>query len=306
MARTLIVKLGALGDVLRTTCLLRALDGEIHWLTSPAAMPLLRGNPFLTAVHTPETVEELTKTSFDLVLNLEDDAGTARLVERIPHRRLAGAYLGSGGRMAYTDEAAAWFDMGLISRYGLDRANELKKTNTRTYQDMLFEMAGLRFRGEEYVLDRPAAPANDRPAAGIEVRAGDRWRFKKWDKYDALERALRAAGHPVVRFQQRDDLLAYVEDVNRCDVIVCGDTLAMHLGLALGKRVAAVFGPTPADEIYGYGRLHKVVAPLDCIKCYKRDCDFAPNCMESIQLEDVLGPVLGMLAATNATESPSR
>lgn len=306
MARTLIVKLAALGDVLRTTCLLRALDGEIHWLTSPAAVPLLYGNPFLTVVHTPETIDALTGKSFDLVLNLEDDVATARLVRRIPHQCLIGAYLNAGGRMAYTNEAAEWFDMGLISRYGIDRANELKKSNTRTYQDMLFEMLGLPFRGEEYVLDWPAPPPHERPVIGVEPRAGGRWRFKKWDKYDALESALRAAGHPVVRFQQRDDLRDYIEDINRCDLIVCGDTLAMHLGLALGKRVVAVFGPTPAEEIYDYGRLHKVVAPLECIKCYKRDCDFVPNCMESIPLDAVLAAVLGMLATINISETSLR
>ncbi len=37
--KILIIKLGALGDVVRTTVLLNELDGEIHWLTSQLARP---------------------------------------------------------------------------------------------------------------------------------------------------------------------------------------------------------------------------------------------------------------------------
>jgi len=40
--KTLICKKGALGDVVRTTILLRELEGEIYWLSQKSAEPLLR------------------------------------------------------------------------------------------------------------------------------------------------------------------------------------------------------------------------------------------------------------------------
>ena len=58
----LIVKLGALGDVLRTTTLARRLKAahggaQIQWLTSRAALPLLERNPDLEAAFAVEDGE---------------------------------------------------------------------------------------------------------------------------------------------------------------------------------------------------------------------------------------------------------
>ena len=66
-----------------------------------------------------------------------------------------------------------------------------------------------------------------------------------------------------------------------------GDTLAMHLSLALGKRTIVLFGPTSASEIELYGLGEKVVPDMTCLSCYKTACDFAPNCMDLISVEMV-------------------
>ncbi|NIW25077.1 MAG: glycosyltransferase family 9 protein, partial [Gammaproteobacteria bacterium] len=38
-------------------------------------------------------------------------------------------------------------------------------------------------------------------------------------------------------------------------------------------------------EIYDYGRLEKLVSPIECICCYLRTCDKSPNCMDLLTLE---------------------
>jgi heptosyltransferase-2 len=70
--------------------------------------------------------------------------------------------------------------------------------------------------------------------------------------------------------------------LDRCHVVVTGDTLAMHLSIALGKRTVVVFGPTSAPEIELYGLGEKVVPDMTCLGCYKTSCDFVPNCMDLI------------------------
>ncbi len=70
--------------------------------------------------------------------------------------------------------------------------------------------------------------------------------------------------------------------LSHCDVVVTGDTLAMHLSLALGKRTVVLFGPTSAAEIELYGLGEKVVPDMTCLSCYKTSCDFVPNCMDLI------------------------
>jgi heptosyltransferase-2 len=299
MKRILIIKLGAMGDVLRTTAILRELRGEITWLTREESIPLLGRNPYITAVIPPEKCAEITHRGFDLVLNLDDDNEAAQIASEVKKSLLVGAYM-DNDQIRYTHRASKWFDMGLISKYGLAYANELKRLNKKTYQEFLFEMLGLEFRGQEYLIPRPKKPKNaasNNKTIGIEKRAGARWQLKKWDKFDALVQLLEISGHTVKIFQHRNNVLDYINDINQCDIIVTGDTLCMHIGIALRKDTIAIFGPTSADEIYDYGRVHKIVSPLDCIKCYKRKCAYKPNCMQSISLNMVYERINNLLLA---------
>src|ERR1700751_829338 len=106
MKRILVIKLGALGDVLRTTPLLTVLDGTVSWLTSEAAAPLLTGNPYIERLYCMErSHDSLFETDFDLVLNLEDDLAAAALASKIRTRELIGAYR-DRDRVAYTQSAS--------------------------------------------------------------------------------------------------------------------------------------------------------------------------------------------------------
>ena len=62
--------------------------------------------------------------------------------------------------------------------------------------------------------------------------------------------------------------------LGHCQVVVTGDTLAMHLSLALGRRTVVLFGPTSAPEIELYGLGEKIVPDMGCLSCYKTSCDF--------------------------------
>ena len=83
--------------------------------------------------------------------------------------------------------------------------------------------------------------------------------------------------------------------LNHCHVVVTGDTLAMHLSLALRKRTIVLFGPTSAPEIELYGLGEKVVPDMGCLSCYKTSCDFVPNCMDLIAADTVEAAVLRQL-----------
>jgi heptosyltransferase-2 len=79
------------------------------------------------------------------------------------------------------------------------------------------------------------------------------------------------------------------------DVVVTGDTLAMHLALAQKRRTVVVFGPTSAAEIDLYGLGEKVIPDMTCLSCYKTACDFVPNCMDLISTAMVEAAVLRQL-----------
>jgi ADP-heptose:LPS heptosyltransferase len=77
--------------------------------------------------------------------------------------------------------------------------------------------------------------------------------------------------------------------------VVTGDTTALHLAIALKKKVLAIFGPTCAQEIELYGRGEKIVSPLSCAPCYRRSCSVVPNCMEAISAGEVMRKIRPLL-----------
>ena len=64
--------------------------------------------------------------------------------------------------------------MGLLSKQGRARADDAKRCNTKTYQEILFAVLGENFLGEEYWI-RDSAIVAIPGVVGIEKRAGERW-----------------------------------------------------------------------------------------------------------------------------------
>ena|ERR1700693_420734 len=299
MTNVLIIKLGALGDVVRTTPLLRVLEGNITWVTAARAVPLLDGNPYIDRIHTIEAVpERLLGDKYDLVINLEDEPAAAKLASRFGKATIVGAYMGEHG-VTYSESAGAWFDMSLISRFGKAKADELKMSNRKTYQEFMFAMIGRPFCGEEYVLNAPVTKLQEPNLVGLEARAGDVWPMKRWSKFDELAQRLEQAGFKTKVFQQRERLLDYIDDINECEYVVCGDTLAMHLGLALRKKVAAIFTCTTPHEICDYGRMVPIVSPLYTKYFYRRD--FVPEAADAIPTDSVFKAVQQMAETERVT-----
>ena len=75
--------------------------------------------------------------------------------------------------------------------------------------------------------------------------------------------------------------------VDLCDLVVTGDTLALHVAAALWKKVVALFGPTSEAEIDLYGRGIKLASDAPCVGSYRTRCDVLPTCMERIRVGQV-------------------
>src|SRR5262249_25786042 len=96
--------------------------------------------------------------------------------------------------------------------------------------------------------------------------------------------------------------------VGHCHVVATGDTLAMHIAVALGCRTVVLFGPTSAPEIDLYDTGEKVVPDMTCLSCYKTSCDFVPNCMDLISTDMVDAALTRQLAVARSRmpASPAR
>ena len=122
---TLIVKLGATGDVVRTTSLLSQLNGQITWITAPRNLVLLDGLRSNLRCFSWEERTIALDRRYDLAINLEDTIDVAQFLRAVEYREIFGAYLGSNDSVMYTQSSKRWFDLSLISSYGRQKADGL-------------------------------------------------------------------------------------------------------------------------------------------------------------------------------------
>ncbi len=263
MAKTLIIKTGATGDVIRTTVLLHIIKGEVYWLTAlynASLLPSEVNRIVYTGLSNP-LPEEVFSSDFDLVINLEEDPEIAKLATRLRKRKLVGVFW-EDGQIKYTPDSANWFDMSLISVHGKQLADELKRKNRSTHQEILFNMLGKEFKGEKYLIyDLPESTKKKQKLVGIEKNVGARWPNKKWEGYEEMNEILKTEGYETIIFPKRNTLNEYIAEIRECNYIITGDTLAMHIALAHDIPCLAIFTCTSPHEIYDYGILTKVASP---------------------------------------------
>lgn len=220
MPAILILKTGALGDVLRTTSILPGLqtrypDQRIVWLTAPSAVDLVRLHPRVDRVVAvdPKKPGDLERCRAELaafapwsrVLSLDDEEPLCALASELAAPWgapgvLSGAYLDREGQRRYTQDVAPWFDMGLLSVHGKERADALKVANGKSHAAIYAEMFGIEMGEPEL----PLLPEHEafarrfvqgqaaqlpRPWVGLNTGSGGRWESKKLSPERTVELA---------------------------------------------------------------------------------------------------------------------
>lgn len=331
MERILFIKLGALGGVLRATPLIKGLKekyphSDLSVLTKEISQDLLETNPDIDNIYFWENgKDELRDIHFDWIINTEDDLETCKFIQGLKHKKLTGPYTFQD-RIFYTENSSLFYDMGKISKFGLEKANELKKNNKRSYQNIYSEILGLRKNNYPIVLNltkeqvklsedfRQRHAGLENLLVGINTGAGTNWPLKSIseDKTAQLiekiqqERNLKPillGGHNerernteiikklktgVIATSTENTLKEYVSLINALDVIVTSDTLALHVAAGLGKRIVSFFGPTSAEEVEIYGRGVKIKPSSDCYGCYCKTRDKEKMCIDEISVDELL------------------
>jgi lipopolysaccharide heptosyltransferase II len=291
----LIIKLGATGDVVRTTPLLRRFDGPVSWITAKNNLELLQGvDPELRCVSW-ENRKHVADTTYDLVINLEDDSETSQFLDKLSFKQLFGAHLNGDNQLAYTSDSRDWFDLSLISTYGRQEADRRKLLNRRTYQELVFSGLEFDFAGETYLLPEPIETGLSGDVA-IAADAGPVWPMKQWAYYGELILRLKDKGLIVNVLPKRSSLLEHLSDVRNHWCLVGGDSLPMHLALGTGTQCVTLFNCTSPWEIYDYGIQTKVVSPLLEQFFYQRGYD--RRATTAITVDEVFGAVTAQLSAS--------
>jgi len=328
-AEILLVNLDAMGDVLRTTALVPAIrrawpGARLSWLTRPRAAALLQGHPGVDRVLAlgPEAVWELEARHFDLVLCADKSRAAGGIVARIAAGERRGFGIDAHGAIVPLNPQAAE-----LYALGLDDAAKFYG-NTKAETQLLCEALGLPWQRDPYRLVLDAAERAPGPPrqVGFNTGCSPLYPLKKLD-LDLLAQAIRllvpVLDEPVLLLGGPEDtarnqaLAAELGDqvecsptelglgrgaaeVDRCDVVFTGDSLGMHLAIALGKHVVAWFGPTCPAEIDLYERGIKLLSHVDCAPCWKQSCDRSPLCTTRVWPEEIAQAVQDALAARRA------
>lgn len=299
----LIAKLGATGDVVRTTPLLRRLDGLITWVTAAKNTILLENLNENLKCLSWENRHLVPDVRYDLIINLEDTLEVAQYAKRLQATQRFGAYADDEDRLRYTDDSRHWFDLSLISVHDRQKADRLKLRNRRTYQELIFDGLGFRFEGEAYFLPEPTKTDLSGDVA-ISEEAGPVWPMKNWTYYGKLKEELESYGLSVNVLPKRATLLEHLCDVRNHRCLVGGDSLPMHLALGTGTRCVSLFNCTSPWEIHDYGIQRKIISPLLEEFFYKRGRD--EYATSAIKLEEVLNATLNQLQEHDANAARLR
>ncbi len=285
----LIIKLGAIGDVIRTTPILRKLralypNARIWWLTqTPEILPQdvdVKMKFDITSVIT------MLSINFDLVMNLDKDREACALADRVEASVKKGFYLKNGVCAPINPDAEHKFLTGIF--------DDVNKANTKHYMQEIFEIAGYEWNGEEYILDvreeEFGIPKN-KPVIGLNTGCGGRWTSRLWpdESWRAFIRMLQDAGYqPLLLGGEQEHeknrqfaaetgalyigyfpLPRFIALMNHCDVVVSAVTMAMHLAIGLKKNLILfnnIFNPHEF-ELYGRG---EIVQPSKECTCFFR------------------------------------
>ena len=291
-----IIKLGAEGDVLRTIPIAKALknkykDSKITWITKPGIAELLEN---IQEIDEIATLPYKSKDSFDKLYNFDLDKEAVELAKNINSKEKYG----------FTDADGYPSTFNLNAEYYLNTTydDELKKSNKKTYQEMMLEVAELPYNKEKYHIilkDDEKQYAQEfiskhklhgKKIIGIHMGASSRWPSKVWHS-DRIKKFIKSAkneGFEILLFGgpneaeyhkelvlnlEKDGLNIHKNDpkntkkqfaslVEICDVLVCSDSFALHVSIGLGKKTIGLFFCTSPKEIEDYGLLKKIISKM--------------------------------------------
>ncbi len=342
-SRVLVVHLGAMGAVVRSTTLLKAIrrkypESHLTWVTSQPVHELLVGHPLVDRVLTTsrEDLLALSALEFDVGFCIDKSLVAAGVLRATRVKKVFGFRVETvtGAILPATEAASELWEIGLSDR---------KKffENRKTEAELVCRALELDYQGDDYdlrltaderaeVLHRRSSwQGASRAIVGFNTGCSDVIKYKKLtvEAQRQLIPLIHALGAQVVllggpedkiRNQQiahgqkvissstegglRDGLLS----VAACDIVVTGDSLGMHLAIAMKKWVVAWFGPTCAHEIDLFGRGAKVLSQATCGPCWRRSCQKETMCYDLVDLNEITNAVSkGIDWTTSSFTQPS-
>lgn len=309
--KILIIKLGAAGDVIRSTPLLARFKREFpsyktEWMTeNPEVLP--QNTIDKIYIDTEENIDAIKNSSYKIAVNLDKDKEACELLNEVIAEQKFG-FTWENGHISATNDAA-WEKLitGIFDQYS--------KENTQSYQQEIFSICGFEFNGElpflsvnnslvekwKSILEKKSS---GKKIIGLNTGCGSRWKARLWqeEKWIELIKKLQQKNYfPMLlggpdedemnrRYEKTTNacypgtftLEEFIAISSNCDVIVTAVSMMMHIATALQKPIVLFNNIFNKHEFELYGK-GKIIEPATgCDDYYGQTCSRKNHCMNDI------------------------
>ena len=343
--KILIINLDAMGDVLMTTAQLPGIkrkfpESTIYWITLKNAAPLLFNNPLIDHVFTfdASSIMIVQQMKFDYVMNVDKSQQSCALLNSIDSANKLGFGLDQNGKIIPINKGAQF-------NFNLGMDDNLKfKVNKRTGQDYLAETFELEYERDEYVFEftddekkfietykKEIGIRKSDKVVGFNTGCSELYPNKKMtiQQHIYIIRKLLKKNYKIVLLGGPEDTQRNKEIYSKfkgriintpsneglrrgiCyesipNIIVTGDSLGMHIAIALRKFVLAWFGVSCWNEIDLYDRGLKLYnEDLFCSPCWKKQCPYDLECIKLIDLDGIVSAIDVFFRKKNSNRVPN-
>ena len=321
VTKILFIKLGAIGDVIRTTPLIEKYKneyGDCHfsWIThSPQVVP--KDEVDLVYKWNEASVSFLANQDFDIAINLDKDKEACMLLSHVNAKSKFGFIWKDGHINIATEKAEHKLITGLF--------DHISKKNTKNYLEEIFEICHFEFNKEEYLInlnedlsnqwkEKFKRLASGKTIIGLNTGCGLRWKTRLWPKdyWVELIKDLEKQGYFCLLMGGPDEdetnryyqlktgatylgtfsLEEFIAITNNTDIIVTPVSMMMHIALALKKQLMLFHNIFNVHEFELYGR-GVIIEPTSGCDCYfGNSCSREKRCMNDISVQDVLSNIV--------------
>lgn len=314
--KILIIKLGAIGDVIRSTPLLdrfRKIYPNVHisWITwSPDILPA--GKIEVIYPFDFKSVYILKNQSFDIAINLDKDFEACALLKDVRAKQKFGFTLKDEHIDVATPAARHKLITGIFDQYSIK--------NNKSYPEEIFEICHMDFKGEDYVLDydpelykkwnKLEKKADGKNIIGLNTGCGERWQTRLWPEeyWVELIGKLQNAGYfPVVLGGPAEDkqnkkyealtgvcypgtmpLQEFIALTAHCDLVTTAVSMMMHIAIGLKIPLVLFNNIFNKNEFEMYDRGVILEPSTGCDDFYGQVCSRSRHCMKDLPVTDVM------------------
>ena len=322
--RILIIKLGAIGDVMRSTPLLVRFKKDfpsphITWIThTPEILPKDWINDICHFDFA--SVYKIENSEYDIAINLDKDKEACMLLQNVKAKRKFGFIWQDNHVSIATPHAEHKLITGVF--------DTISKENTKNYLEEIFEICEMEFGGEPYLLNFDAKlaekfayikeKAGNKKIIGLNTGCGKRWLTRLWPEnyWIGLIEKLQAENYfPLLMGGPDEDkmnkkyaastgafypgtfsLQEFIALSSVCDCILTAVSMMMHIAIGLKKPLVLFVNIFNKHEFELYGNGIIVQPPTGCDCYYGNSCKRGDrHCMKDIPVDMVFASIRKMI-----------